>query len=1009
MILYKNKAFWVLILTFVLNACGGGGGGNNNKSDTAPNAYAFVDQVDIAVSTQIESNTVTIAGIDAAAEISIAGGEYSIDSGAYTNVAGTVDNGQTVQVRQTSSALFSTATDLILTIGGVSDVFTVTTVAAPDTTPDAFLYTDQVSVPLGTIVESNTIVVSGINTAAAISITGGEYSIDSGGYTAVAGTVDNGQAVRVRQISSSAFLTTTDATLDVGGVTDTFSVTTLAEDTVPDAFSFTNQTDVARNTVIESNTITVTGINSAATISVTGGEYSIDSGSYTAVAGTINNNQSIRVRHTSAASGDTATATQLTIGGVSDTFTSTTLTVTSGATISFPPSRSMTEGDSIVVRGTGVDLTNVSVNGVNASSSDGFATWSAAIPLNIGLNTISVEATDISAIVDPMADTAVVDRNSVVLSNPVHIAVDSVTNRAYLLDQGLNAVIQIDLTDNSRFVLSSNSIPDANNTFNLPVGIELDSANNRLLVLNFFDDEILAVDLTTGARTVFSDDTTPNASNQFDQLDSIVLDAANNRALVVDAGLDRVFAVDLTTGVRTVFSSNSIPDNVNPYVIPDGIELDSTNNRALVLDRLNDSVIAVNLTTGARAILSDDSTPNGNNGFVNPEALIVDSTNNRALVADSGNDSIIAVDLTTGERTVFSNDSVPNTSNVFDQKEDIALDANRGRVLVVDQGLDAILPADLSTGARSVVPGFNTPDAANLMSRPVSITVDAANNRLLALDDARGAVFGIDLDSGARTILSDDATPNMSNNFSTFVQAISLDAASNRALVIKWPVIAGPLNDAIIAVDLASGVRQLFSINDPLDTATAFDEPEDVRLDAANSRALVIDSGRNTLFAVDLATGARTVVSSTTVPNGTNPFTVPEGLALDAAGNRVLVIDNNEVLSVDLITGARNVLSDNMTPDNSNPFGILQGISVDAGNNRVLVVEDGDVLKAVDLTTGARTVLSSTSVPNVLNLFQDPEAIAIDTQNNIALVADVQLGAIIAVDLVSGQRVFLSK
>lgn len=98
-------------------------------------------------------------------------------------------------------------------------------------------------------------------------------------------------------------------------------------DTTPDAFTFTDQTDVARSTVITSAPITVAAIDAAANISVTGGEYSINGGAFTSSSGigAVVNGDQIRARHTSSASYSTAANTAVTIGGVSDTFTSTTL------------------------------------------------------------------------------------------------------------------------------------------------------------------------------------------------------------------------------------------------------------------------------------------------------------------------------------------------------------------------------------------------------------------------------------------------------------------------------------------------------------------------------------------------------------------------------------------------------------------------------------------------------------------------------------------------------------
>jgi hypothetical protein len=97
----------------------------------------------------------------------------------------------------------------------------------PDTTPEPFSFNDLTDAALSTVFESNSITVAGINSAATISISGGDYSIGGGDYTSSEGTVTGGQTVRVRQISSSSYSTTTDATLTIGGVSDTFSVTTI--------------------------------------------------------------------------------------------------------------------------------------------------------------------------------------------------------------------------------------------------------------------------------------------------------------------------------------------------------------------------------------------------------------------------------------------------------------------------------------------------------------------------------------------------------------------------------------------------------------------------------------------------------------------------------------------------------------------------------------------------------------------------------------------------------------
>src|SRR5271157_3785708 len=98
--------------------------------NTIPNQFFFTNQTNVALSTAITSNPITVSGIDAAASISITGGTYSINGGSYTSASGTVSN-DTVTVQLTSSGSYSTTTNATLTIGGVSAIFNVTTQAAP--------------------------------------------------------------------------------------------------------------------------------------------------------------------------------------------------------------------------------------------------------------------------------------------------------------------------------------------------------------------------------------------------------------------------------------------------------------------------------------------------------------------------------------------------------------------------------------------------------------------------------------------------------------------------------------------------------------------------------------------------------------------------------------------------------------------------------------------------------------------------------------------------------------
>jgi hypothetical protein len=90
-------------------------------------AFAFTPATGVALATVVTSNIITVTGLVSAAPISIATGSYAINGGPYTTAPGTVNNGDTVTVRQTSSSSYSTATVATLTIAGVSSGFSATT------------------------------------------------------------------------------------------------------------------------------------------------------------------------------------------------------------------------------------------------------------------------------------------------------------------------------------------------------------------------------------------------------------------------------------------------------------------------------------------------------------------------------------------------------------------------------------------------------------------------------------------------------------------------------------------------------------------------------------------------------------------------------------------------------------------------------------------------------------------------------------------------------------------
>ena len=332
-------------------------GGGDPDPDPDPdqedrlNQFVFIDQPNVANGAALISNAVKIEVIAEPVRIRVENGEYSINGGTFTSDAGMVPPDALVRVRHTSASSGGLSVNTVLYVGfpenpdpnkpedlGVFDTFTSTTKAPDDVNPTPFSFTDMEGVATGSVQTSNTITLAGLGNGKTVpvSVSGGSYSVNGGAFVTAVGATKNGDTLAVRHTAASANSTAVNTTLTVGGYSDTYTSVTAASpipplpgpaaqpDTTPQPFRFNDVQSVMRSTVTESNTVTLTGLSGNATLSVSGGEYKIGNGSYTSAAGTVANNAMVTVRHTSAAAYDGATSTTLTVGGVSDTFTSVT-------------------------------------------------------------------------------------------------------------------------------------------------------------------------------------------------------------------------------------------------------------------------------------------------------------------------------------------------------------------------------------------------------------------------------------------------------------------------------------------------------------------------------------------------------------------------------------------------------------------------------------------------------------------------------------------------------------
>ncbi|MFT6753524.1 MAG: photosystem II stability/assembly factor-like uncharacterized protein [Candidatus Azotimanducaceae bacterium] len=212
-----------------------------DQSDISPNDFSFSPSENVSLNTQIESNAITVSGISGAASISIVGGQYSINGSTFSNNNNLISVGDSLVIQVMSSSQYSMDSSTTVTVGDLSRTFSVSTIAAPDTSPNDFSFVASINVALDSLITSESITVSGVTSAVPISITGGQYSINDAAFSDNNNLISAGDSLVIQVMSSSQYATDSFTTVTVGDLSRTFSVSTIAAPDTKPATSSTSE------------------------------------------------------------------------------------------------------------------------------------------------------------------------------------------------------------------------------------------------------------------------------------------------------------------------------------------------------------------------------------------------------------------------------------------------------------------------------------------------------------------------------------------------------------------------------------------------------------------------------------------------------------------------------------------------------------------------------------------------------------------------------------------------
>ena len=205
-----------------------------------------------------------------------------------------------------------------------------------NTLPAAFTLTDVSQKEKSTSYTSNEITVSGlvirVGESVSASCNAGTLYKNGAAVSGNSTTAVNGDKFKIALTSSSSYSTAVSSTLNIGGRTESYIVTTRAQDVTP-TFELGAGGTVQRSVTVTSVEADIAGMDSDASVTASfsgSGEYRIYNGSTWSAWKTsdttgVTNGYKVQVRHTSSSSFATATTSTLTVGGRSDSFTSTTV------------------------------------------------------------------------------------------------------------------------------------------------------------------------------------------------------------------------------------------------------------------------------------------------------------------------------------------------------------------------------------------------------------------------------------------------------------------------------------------------------------------------------------------------------------------------------------------------------------------------------------------------------------------------------------------------------------
>ncbi|MGC2111587.1 MAG: hypothetical protein WA655_18870 [Candidatus Korobacteraceae bacterium] len=259
---------------------------------------------------------------------------------------------------------------------------------------------------------------------------------------------------------------------------------------------------------------------------------------------------------------------------------------------------------------------------------------------------------------------------------PVAAAVNSSTNKIYVVNQNSNSVTVIDGASNATVTVPVGSTPQ---------GVDVNASTNKIYVTNEIGNTVTVIDGSNNATSTLGVGNHPVA---------VAVNATTNKIYVANYLDNSVTVIDAVTYATTRVMAGNYPG---------ALAVDSNRNKIYVVNCGSNSVTVIDGATNFTSSVSVGGYPVG---------LAIDQTRNKVYVADYGTNDVAVIDGATLSVTTVVSGSAPSA---------VAVDLDTNQIYVTNKQSGTVTVIDGATLSTSTI-------AVN--SAPTAVAVDSATNQI---------------------------------------------------------------------------------------------------------------------------------------------------------------------------------------------------------------------------------------------------------------------------------------